>query len=195
MHGTTCNKNGIHKRSVLRRTISALLSVILILSVFPSVHTYAETNPAPYRDTEGHWASSYIAWAVKEDLANGYEDGTFQPDKPVTEAEFMALLLRAYGVMSKSDSAGAAYGTYPIMITLTAWDGPSATRTTGAVSCGVKPHCLWQRPCEAKRYRNLKRSNGCLMRKFRKDARPRLLKDTRQKAESPVPRRSRLSIC
>lgn len=113
MHGTKSIKIGFNTICGLRKTLSALISVILMFALFSSGYTYAETSAPAYRDTEGHWASSYIAWAVDEDLANGYEDGTFQPDKPVTEAEFMAMLLRAYGVMSKSDSAGGSLWYQP----------------------------------------------------------------------------------
>ncbi|MEK3882111.1 CAP domain-containing protein [Paenibacillus sp. PL2-23] len=57
---------------------------------------------------KGHWSSSYITWAMEEGLTNGYEDGTFQPDKPITEAEFLALLLRAYGLISVADVAAGS---------------------------------------------------------------------------------------
>lgn len=64
-------------------------------------------------DIDGHWASSYIKRALNEGLAKGYEDGTFQPDRPVTEPEFLAMLLRAYDTPVPAAGASAEwYASY-----------------------------------------------------------------------------------
>ncbi|MDO4773127.1 MAG: MBG domain-containing protein, partial [Bacillota bacterium] len=42
-----------------------------------------------FTDLNGHWAEKYIASAVKKGWVNGYEDGTFRPDKYITRAEFV----------------------------------------------------------------------------------------------------------
>lgn len=57
-----------------------------------------------FADIAGHWASSYIAEAAGLGLVNGYNDGTFRPEKPVTRAEFVTLLARAAG-FGKPDDA------------------------------------------------------------------------------------------
>lgn len=49
-----------------------------------------------FTDTGSHWANSAIQWAIQEQVANGYEDGTFKPDAQVTEAEFLAMLFKLY---------------------------------------------------------------------------------------------------
>lgn len=46
-------------------------------------------------DITGHWAEEQIQTAVELGLVLGYEDSTFQPDNPVTRAEFAALLAHA----------------------------------------------------------------------------------------------------
>ncbi|WP_042160415.1 CAP domain-containing protein [Paenibacillus gorillae] len=61
-----------------------------------------------FPDTKNHWASTYIAWAVEQKLAAGYEDGKFRPDRNINEAEFLALLLRAYG-NKETAAAGAPW--------------------------------------------------------------------------------------
>ena len=46
-----------------------------------------------YKDVaDTHWASEQIAYLSDE--ITGYPDGTFQPDKTVTRAEFVSLLAR-----------------------------------------------------------------------------------------------------
>ena len=49
----------------------------------------------PYYDIKGHWAESLIRQAIAEGWAKGYPDGTFQPDKPLTRAEAVALIAAA----------------------------------------------------------------------------------------------------
>ncbi|MBH5316666.1 S-layer homology domain-containing protein [Paenibacillus sp. GSMTC-2017] len=72
------------------------LIVLSLVVVLTSIPTLAHSNT--YRDTAGHWASSHIDWALKENIIQGYEDGTFKPNKPINEAEFLAMLMRAYNV-------------------------------------------------------------------------------------------------
>ncbi|MDF2925365.1 MAG: S-layer domain protein [Paenibacillaceae bacterium] len=48
-------------------------------------------------DMNGHWAQAAVAEAAELGLVEGYGDGTFKPEKPVTRAEFAALLVRATG--------------------------------------------------------------------------------------------------
>jgi hypothetical protein len=48
-------------------------------------------------DVDGHWAEDSIRWCVERGLMQGYPDGTFQPDKPVTRAELATVLRRLEG--------------------------------------------------------------------------------------------------
>lgn len=49
---------------------------------------------AKFSDIGGHWAREAIAWGVNLGIVQGYDDGTFRPDRPVSEAEFLALFYR-----------------------------------------------------------------------------------------------------
>jgi uncharacterized protein YjdB len=50
-----------------------------------------------FRDITGHWAEREIkAWTARE-MAGGYPDGTFRPGSPITRAEFVTLVNRAFG--------------------------------------------------------------------------------------------------
>lgn len=43
-----------------------------------------------------HWAYDTVMWAIDLGITTGYPDGTFQPQKPVTEAELLAMLFRTF---------------------------------------------------------------------------------------------------
>jgi hypothetical protein len=48
-----------------------------------------------FTDIAGHWAEGDIARLAREGLTAGVGDGRFMPDRPVSRAEFLAMLLRA----------------------------------------------------------------------------------------------------
>ncbi|WP_337098826.1 CAP domain-containing protein [Paenibacillus sp. YIM B09110] len=83
--------------------------IIYALSAFYSVKPLAASSPVPFVDTDGHWAQSYISWAVDEHLAAGYEDGSFQPNRPISEPEFLAMLLRAYSLVPQASESGSSW--------------------------------------------------------------------------------------
>jgi hypothetical protein len=57
------------------------------------------SEPAPaLLDIAGHWGEVYILEAVEKKLVQGYPDGTFRPDQPITRAEFLVMLVKALGL-------------------------------------------------------------------------------------------------
>lgn len=49
------------------------------------------------RDMKGHWAQGTVEKLVLLGVINGYSDQTFQPNKPVTRAEAVAMTIRILG--------------------------------------------------------------------------------------------------
>ena len=47
-----------------------------------------------FPDINGHWAKDYINQAANKGFVNGYEDGTFKPDRNITRAEAVTLVNR-----------------------------------------------------------------------------------------------------
>ena len=86
--------------------ISLLLFFICVTNLFFSclpVQGEAISLPdssAPvtsFLDIAGHWSEKEIAAWTTHGLAGGYPDGTFRPDSPITRAEFVTLVNRAFG--------------------------------------------------------------------------------------------------
>ena len=64
------------------------------LSQIVEVCRPAYTQNPPKPDYEGHWAEESIRKAIAKGVLNGYEDGSFQPDRAVTRAELCVILDR-----------------------------------------------------------------------------------------------------
>jgi hypothetical protein len=56
--------------------------------------TYKADDPQPVDDISGHWAENAIRRAISRGLMQGYPDGSFRPDQPVTRAELAVILDR-----------------------------------------------------------------------------------------------------
>ena len=68
--------------------------VVTILSRM-SGEEIAEATESAFSDVAtGMWYSNAIAWAASKNIVNGFEDGTFQPDAPVTRAQLVTILYR-----------------------------------------------------------------------------------------------------
>ncbi len=71
----------------MKRILSFVLciSIIMSLGVFVSAVNFSDL-------ADEHWAYASIKTLVEEGTINGYEDGTFKPNKSVTRAEFVKML-------------------------------------------------------------------------------------------------------
>lgn len=56
-------------------------------------------------DIKGHWAEDTIRWAQDVGAIDGYPDATFKPDREVTEAEFIGMFVRSFGIIPKPQGA------------------------------------------------------------------------------------------
>lgn len=45
---------------------------------------------------EGHWARAYIAELASQEIIEGFPDGRFRPDQPVTRGQFAAMIRKAF---------------------------------------------------------------------------------------------------
>ncbi|WP_145949773.1 S-layer homology domain-containing protein [Paenibacillus sp. Y412MC10] len=61
-------------------------------------------EPDPFSDIAGHWASADILRAVKLGLVRGYPDGTFEPNMPVSRAEFTVMLAHTLNLQPRQDN-------------------------------------------------------------------------------------------
>jgi len=59
--------------------------------------TLPESTEFAFSDVKaGKWYSNYVAWAAEKGVVEGYPDGSFRPDAPVTREEAVTILGRYY---------------------------------------------------------------------------------------------------
>lgn len=89
--------------SNFKRAFCCLLIITLVCTVgAPAVSVHGAGN---FSDIKGHWAENYIREAVAKGYVGGYPDGTFQPNKAITRAEFCHMINAALGNKGMSDIA------------------------------------------------------------------------------------------
>lgn len=74
-YGADFGNNGFHKIPLTTKTLDDTYLVL------------ADKVDLPFTDTDGHWAKKNIRNLYFSGIMNGYPDGTFRPDSPITRAE------------------------------------------------------------------------------------------------------------
>jgi uncharacterized protein YkwD len=73
-----------------------------------------EYSSASFKDVPNeHSLLNYIESAKDQSIVLGYEDGTFKPDRPVTRAEFMKILLEASGEVMNDPQVSQPFSDVP----------------------------------------------------------------------------------
>lgn len=81
-----------------------LFFFLLLVAMLLPFAGYAAGNS--FKDvSENHWARSAITAAVSQGYVSGYPDGTFQPNKEVTRAEFIRMLVDALDISHMQGTA------------------------------------------------------------------------------------------
>ena len=57
----------------------------------------------PVDDITGHWYTRPVNWALEQGLIEGYPDGSFKPNNPLTRAEACAMAERLYNLIERVD--------------------------------------------------------------------------------------------
>lgn len=55
-----------------------------------------DTSTTAFVDLTNHWAREFVLGLSSQDLIQGFADGTFKPDAPMTRAQYAAIIARAF---------------------------------------------------------------------------------------------------
>lgn len=70
-----------------------------------SIYAVAETKPRSFADLQGHWAKAEIELLAAKLIVKGATEDGFMPDRPITRAEFAALLVRSLGIAEEKNGS------------------------------------------------------------------------------------------
>ncbi|MEK3757842.1 S-layer homology domain-containing protein [Paenibacillus sp. FSL P4-0338] len=84
-------------KSTKTKLVGFVVALYLSLTSFSSAFA-ATPELSDVKST--HWAYSTIVWAASNNVVKGYPDGTFRPNKEVSEAEFLMMFVSAYQKVS-----------------------------------------------------------------------------------------------
>jgi parallel beta-helix repeat protein len=93
-------------RDVTRGEVAALIYQGLvtqgILKPIISPYIVMPSADAPsFKDLAGHWAEDFIRALTSMNLSNGFADGSYQPNKPMTRGEYAELIAAAFNPPAK----------------------------------------------------------------------------------------------
>lgn len=91
------------ENSVTRAEMATMMCRLLLGDKFTSVAGNLPANTL--KDAKGHWAEKYISYCHSIGIINGYPDGKFLPENPVTTAEAATMLLKALGYNKENEFA------------------------------------------------------------------------------------------
>ncbi|MBP0004331.1 MAG: S-layer homology domain-containing protein [Cyanobacteria bacterium SBC] len=79
----------------------AIYQTLTLLSEVPRIEspyivTVDRLVDSDFSDIDTHWARDFIRELARKGLVNGYNDGSFRPDAPLTRATFASFLAKAF---------------------------------------------------------------------------------------------------
>ncbi|MCT4507348.1 MAG: S-layer homology domain-containing protein [Tepidibacter sp.] len=107
------------KRKINKILVGALVLSSLVTPVYANklqdqhqnINVVTQTNLS---DIANHWGKENINYLIQRGAISGYPDGTFQPDKTISRAEFVAIAYRSAknGQVSQSEDSHWASGVF-----------------------------------------------------------------------------------
>ncbi|MGF1602911.1 MAG: S-layer homology domain-containing protein [Thermosynechococcaceae cyanobacterium] len=89
----------------LQQKIAFALSLGITSTALIPLASAPASAQANLSDIQGHWAQSCIRSLAQQNIVNGYPDGSFRPNAPVSRAEYAALVGNAFPNAPRNQSA------------------------------------------------------------------------------------------
>lgn len=86
--------------NVTRAEVTAMFSRLIVKKM-----VFLDASESQFSDVnEGDWYTAYVKFLSNAGIVNGYEDGTFGPNKPITRAEFATIASRFFELENGKDN-------------------------------------------------------------------------------------------
>lgn len=90
-----------------KRMLSCALALLLVCALLALPAGAADFSDVP----DGHWASSYIQLLTKSGVINGFPDGSYQPGRTLSRAQFLAMTARTLSNAPLPSANGSSWWT------------------------------------------------------------------------------------
>lgn len=100
----------------LTTTRGMIVSILNRLEGGPTAEAAGFTDVA-----DGDWYAEAVNWAASEEIVNGFEDGTFRPNDPITREQLAAMLMNYAAWKGEDVSARADLSGYNDAASVSSW--------------------------------------------------------------------------
>lgn len=83
----------LKEKSLIKNITMQLILIAIVAFIVFSYTTVLANDDIKFTDITNHWAKNEIDLLAKEAVIQGYEDGTFRPNNPVTVSEFLKMVV------------------------------------------------------------------------------------------------------
>ncbi|MFA5792967.1 MAG: S-layer homology domain-containing protein [Candidatus Gracilibacteria bacterium] len=98
----------------MKRLFTLLATVIIAVNLAPSANAFTpKCTNQPFTDVNGHYAEDYICFLYDHGIVSGVTDHSFYPDREITRAEFLKMLLLNTGYQTYSVQSASFADTKP----------------------------------------------------------------------------------
>lgn len=128
----------------MKKIVSTVVTVSMVMALFAGTAFAAPGNgngngnaygkSKGFKDMKGHWGTESVEKIQSYGLINGYDDGSFQPDKAITQGE-LAVIIDRLLQLQKVTTTNSAIVTDGALTTVPDW-------AKDAVSNGFKKNYL-----------------------------------------------------
>ncbi|WP_366923763.1 S8 family serine peptidase [Metallumcola ferriviriculae] len=84
--------------------------IVIVFSLLSFLEPAAAVDT--FSDIRGHWGEKAVLLGQSRGVISGYPDGSFQPERPVTRAEFIRMLVTALGLSYQRPAVAQAYSEF-----------------------------------------------------------------------------------
>ncbi|NJL85313.1 MAG: S-layer homology domain-containing protein [Leptolyngbyaceae cyanobacterium SM1_1_3] len=96
--------------AITRAEVAALVyQGLVIRAQVPAIESAYIVRPNTelplFSDIADHWAADFIRALANQELINGFADGSFQPNRPMTRAQYAALLAKSFTLSPRRSEA------------------------------------------------------------------------------------------
>lgn len=87
----------------MKRMMKKVTATLLTFTMLLPGAAFADSSQK--EDVSGHWAKEQLGTWIDSGLMQGYPDGSYKPNQPITRAELATLINRTFNLVEVNSSS------------------------------------------------------------------------------------------